>query len=249
MDRRSFLKSTSAAAAATATAVAAEQSLAAPAVTTARVEVRTALGPLFQSGYLRDRADRLALRLREISGGALLLEFEDADGSGLDAIGRGDAEAYFGSEADHVPHHPGMAYVSALPGEFGLSPEHFGTWLSAGAGQLHWDDFAAEFGVKAVAAGHSGRQPGLWAKADDVSLSAFQNTTISTFGLAKDVAIELGLKTDDAYDAELVEPLTGTTAALTQLEHRIWYSNGFQSNRRCIVARTVEKPMGSIVTF
>ena len=227
MDRRSFLKSTSAAAAATATAVAAEQSLAAPAVTTARVEVRTALGPQFQSGYLRDRADRLALRLREISGDALRLEFEATDGNGLDAIGRGTAEAYFGTEADHVLHHPALAYVSALPGEFGLSPEHFSTWLSAGAGQLHWDDFAAEFGVKAVAAGHSGRQPGLWAKAGDVSLSALQNTTISTFGLAKDVAIELGLKAGDVNAAELVEPLTGTTAALTQLEHRIWYSNGF----------------------
>ena len=228
MDRRSFLKSTSAAAAATATTVAAEQSLAAPAVTTAREEIRAALSPRFQTGYLRDRADRLALRLREISDGALRLEFEMTDDHGLDAVGRGAAVAYFGTEADHVAHHPALAYFSALPGAFGLTPEHFSTWLSAGAGQLHWDEAAAELGVKAFAAGHSGRQPGLWATTDDIALAALPDLTVSTSGIAKIVAGELGLKVNGANIAsDLVEPLAGTTAAMTEMDHRIWYSNGF----------------------
>ena len=229
MDRRSFLKSTGAAAAATATTAAAEQSLAAPATSTEHLEIRTALGPRFQSGYLRDRADRLALRLREMSDGKILLALESSNDSGLDAVGRGTIDAYFGTEADHVSQHAAFAYVSALPGEFGLAPEHFNTWLNAGAGQMLWDEVAAEFGVKAFAAGHSGRRPGLWANAGDISLTALPSTSISTRGLAREVAFELGLdasatSADDTPD--LLEPLVGTTAALTEMSRRIWYSCG-----------------------
>ena len=194
MDRRTFLKS-SGAAAASATTVAAGQAQAAPASDAEFADaIHTALPGAFANGYQRDRADRLALRLRELSQGRINLRFEAFAGRGIDAITSGAADAYFGSEADHIDEDGVLAYVSALPGDLGLGPEHFMTWLSAGGGQMHWDAAAGKLGYKALAVGHSGRRTGLWLTREAASLSDLAGRTIATHGLAVHVAEAIGLK-------------------------------------------------------
>ena len=234
MDRRTFLKSSgAAAAAASATAVAAEQ---AQADANAGPAIRTALAAPYASGYLRDRADRLALRLREISDGRINLQFETATGNGADAVLSGAADAYFGSEADHIERNGALAYMSALPGDLGLGCDHFMTWLSAGGGQMHWDHVAAELGYKALAVGHSGRGAGLWAMTDVNSLADLAGQSIATHGLAKRVGDALGLQAQASDAAALIEPLMGPTAAMASGasgQRRYWWREGL--NRSGVV--------------
>lgn len=238
MDRRTFLKSSgAAAAAASASTVAAEQAQAGSANVTQLAEpIRTALPGPFAGGYLRDRADRLALRLRELSEGRINLRFEAFAGHGIDAVTSGAADAYFGCEADHIERHGALAYFSALPGDLALGPEHFTTWLSAGGGQMCWDATAGELGCKALAVGHSGRRTGIWSKSDVTNLADLSGQTIATQGLAVQVAQSLGLRPITGETADLTEPLMGPTAAVAvdgAGGRRFWLRDGL--NRSGVV--------------
>lgn len=241
MDRRSFLKSTSAAAAAAtaATALTEQAGVAAPATAPAE-PIRTALSGPFQHGYLRDRADRLARSLAELSDGRIRLAFVAVDGDVLTSLARGSTDAYFATEADHLHHHPALAYFSSLPGDLGLAPDLFATWLSSG-GQMLWDDVAAEFSVKALAAGHSGRQPGLWSDRDITALSELSGRRVANYGLARRITTALGAHDvrdiHDVHDvldatsaaADIVEPLMGPTAVLSEpaADRAYWFRDGF----------------------
>lgn len=234
MDRRTFLKSSGAVAAATATTAAADQALATPAVTGQTSDpIRTVLSGPFASGYLRDRADRLALRIAEISDNRIRLEFDTSGDDGFGAVAAGKADAYFATDAGQVGRHGVFAYVSGLPGDLGLSPEHFAMWLSAGGGQMHWDSAAAEFGIKALAAGHTGRRTGIWAKQDVTGIADLGGRSIASRVLAMQVANGLGLKGATDVDADIVEPLMGPTMAMATSvagERSVWLRDGLNQN-------------------
>jgi TRAP-type mannitol/chloroaromatic compound transport system substrate-binding protein len=251
MDRRTFLKSTGAAVATGSAVTAGHSAVAGDERPKGGLNLRTALPVAFTDGYLRDRADRFAMRVQELTDGQVTLTLATDGTCGLEAVRAGRAEAYFGSEAGHLDVHPGLAYVSALPGGCGMAPEHFATWLNAGAGQLHWDAIAADLGVKSFAAGHSGRRVGLWSRQDHATLNAFIAESIHTSGLTALVAADLGMTvtgnlagrsgpsdySDQAPD--VVEPLAGVAAtlSLSPLENaRIWYQTGLN-------------PHGTILSF
>ena len=232
MDRRTFLKSGVAATAGigAASAVTAEAAAAPP---SSSIALKTALSPHFARGYLRDRADRFAQRLKDMTGGRLTLDLIAAPpGSGIMNVRNGGAAAYFGTEADHIGDHRGLSYFGGLPGGLSLAPEHFATWLSAGGGQLYWDDIAADFGVKSFAVGHSGRRAGLWAARDIENSGKLAGRHGYMIGVAAHAAERLGVTTGFAADTtpDLAEPLMGPTAWLAdnpKEQNRIWFSDGF----------------------
>ncbi len=233
MDRRTFLKSSGAAVAATGATVAADETQARPANTQARVEIATVLAPSSTPHYLRDRADRLALRIGALSDGRIKLAILDSPAGGVDAIRRGLAVACFGCDHDYTAAHPALNYFQALPGDLGLAPADFATWMTAAGGQMYCDEVYEGLGLKALPAGHSGRQPGLWSTMALDSLADLAGHRIMTTGLAGDVARGLGLancnRDTAACDVDVVEPLAGQTAFLAAQPapaHRFWYRDG-----------------------
>jgi len=162
MDRRTFLKTTTAAAgsslavsaaAAKTDAVAADREVAAPALSRNIKELKfaTALAP--DVPVLGDAAARLAGRLQLALGERYRIK--------LDGGSSEDADLTFASP--DVDRELGYAFFSGLPGSLGFEPAHLQAWLAAGGGQMLWDDLAAQHGAKPLLAGHTGARPGLWA--------------------------------------------------------------------------------------
>ncbi|MGI9520453.1 MAG: hypothetical protein ACR2PG_02280 [Hyphomicrobiaceae bacterium] len=226
MDRRTFIQSSTVATAAavSGTALVANE-VPKPAINRLADPLPTALGSHFRTGYLRDRAERLNLRLGEASDGRLRLAFTNVGGERdgpNHALGPVEAEAFFTSEADLVDEMPEFAFFSGLPGGLGLSPEDFLTWLSAGSGQQFWDILSAAHGHKSLAVGHSGRRSGWWSDIALEHVGDLKNRPIITSGVGRAVANELGmlpLETLNSTRQPIVEPLMGQTAYVA---HSSW---------------------------
>lgn len=228
MDRRTFLIS-SGAVAATATQSSAETDTAAPALRQLGEPITVALGARYQGGYMRDRADRFALRLKELSGGRLSLAFVADDQGDLTAVAQGRTQAYFGTEADHVALDPAFAYFSGLPGELGLSGTHVETWLKAGSGQMLWDRIADQYGVKALPVGHSGATSGLWAKTDLDRLADLKGLRIDASLLTTAITERLGAVPAHQANPDVRELPMGVTAAIADgvaRDHKVWFRDG-----------------------
>ncbi|MCK5497469.1 MAG: twin-arginine translocation signal domain-containing protein, partial [Hyphomicrobiaceae bacterium] len=163
MDRRSFLKTTSAAAAAATTATAATAEILekttpnpAPAVAKGVKELRLAMPWSDGVTGFGDQARRLAQRIEAMSEGRYRFAFAHGVANGLSAVQRGEADLYHGSEHDHLHAHRAFAFFAGLPGDRGIAPQHLLSWILVGGGQTLWDDLAGDFGVKAMVAGHTG---------------------------------------------------------------------------------------------
>ncbi|MEM9356312.1 MAG: hypothetical protein AAGB04_08865 [Pseudomonadota bacterium] len=233
MDRRTFLKSSGVAAATATGTVATQQALAAPAKIEQPIEIATALTPQFQRGYLRDRADRLALSMRSLSDGRIDVQFVEPASSGGQAVQTGQAQAYFGTESDHLSLDSSLGFFAGLPGDLGLKPDEYKSWLTAGGGQMHWDAIAGELGLKSFAAGHSGPAPGLWATTDLVLLEHVQGKGLLASGLTAHVGERLGFAITASVDtADAVEVPVGRTAAIADGligKSKFWLTGGLSN--------------------
>jgi TRAP-type mannitol/chloroaromatic compound transport system substrate-binding protein len=216
MDRRDFLKSAGAAAAAatTATAVAAESATAQPAAVAAPnlaagiVELRLAtFWPDAVAGPA-DQARRLGQRLAAMSGGRYRIAFANGIGDGLASVRAGEADLYYASEHDHLGAHRALAYFAGLPGDHGIAARHLSAWMLAGGGQQLWDDLAANFGVKAMLAGHTGEQPCFVASRRVSDMSELAGEKVAVSGLARDVVRGFGLEPVAIPVAHVADALT-----------------------------------------
>ncbi len=250
VDRRTFLKSGAVATAGLGTTSAA---IAAPATqASSSIVVKTVLSPRFSHGYLRDRADRFALRIKQLTGGRLSLDLNSAQSPDIAIrhVRNGRADAYFGTEADHSGEHPALAYFGGLPRGYSLSAELFATWLAAGGGQLHWDGIASDLGIKAFAVGHSGDNPGMWANRDIDTLSQLSGLQADISGVSAYVAERLGLVVGSGAAQDMIEPLMGPAAWLSDNQagsHRIWFRDGFNGHGAILsfgLSRNVWDSMG-----
>lgn len=164
MDRRTFLKSTSAAAATAAAATGAvarettpglsdEPTRAAPAVLTGLRRLTVAAAPEARIGEGAWTALRsLARALTLVTEGRMALDLsEHAAGAAL--AERGDVDAYYGVEGDDLSQQPALLGFTGLPAVLDDRPELFRSWLVAGGGQDLWDEVAAGFGIKPLLAG------------------------------------------------------------------------------------------------
>jgi TRAP-type mannitol/chloroaromatic compound transport system substrate-binding protein len=208
MDRREFLARTGAAAAVTAAGASAATSdvpdnrpdiltkdVAAPAPAIAgdvRHFVVALASPDGVAGPA-DQAHRLAERIAVMSGGRYRLQFTRPRASGVNAVAGGEAELYFASESDHLATHRALSFFSGLPGDRGIAAHHFVAWIHVGGGQVLWDDLAADFGVKAILAGHGGE--GVFVASEAITdMSELAGRKAAVAGLACEVARGLGLE-------------------------------------------------------
>jgi len=200
MDRRSFLKTTSAAAAAATTATAATAEILekttpnpAPAVAKGVKELRFAMPWSDGVTGFADQARRLAQRIEAMSEGRYRFTFAHGVANGLSAVQRGEADLYHGSEHDHLHAHRAFAFFAGLPGDRGIAPQHLLSWILVGGGQTLWDDLAGDFNVKAMVAGHTGANAHFLATRRVHTMNELAGEKVSVMGLARDVVHGLGL--------------------------------------------------------
>jgi len=194
MDRRTFLKSTGAAAAAgTAAAVPARaETPAALAVSRGARELTLATVWPLDTPVYGDSVVRLTRRIEAATEGRCRITPVAVCDNGLAAVTRGAADLYHGSEHFHLEAEPALAYFAALPGPFGFDAASCQAWLIAGGGQMLWDDLGADLGVKPLMAGHTGPSVGLWLKRPISENTAFAGLRLNVLGLAGRVLAALG---------------------------------------------------------
>lgn len=196
MDRRSFLKTTGAAATAGATfAAPAAGAVAAPAIASGARWLTVRIGWPDAAAGPADDARRLLARIVEASEGRIgfhVVPADAASGPALEAVASGDADLYVASDNDHVGVDPAFGYFAGLPGGMGLAPGVLDAWLAVGGGQMLWDDLAGEHGVKPLLAGHMGAPAGLWSAAPVADVTAFAGSVVAAAGLTAEVARGLG---------------------------------------------------------
>jgi TRAP-type mannitol/chloroaromatic compound transport system substrate-binding protein len=234
MDRRDFLKTTSAAAvaagAASATA-ASEAQTAAPAVLSGvrQLTLVSTSRDLPGSG-----ADRLARRIETASDGRYRIELANAGA---------DADLTYGGAWRHAGLNRAFAFFAGLPFSHGLDAAGLQTWLAVGGGAMLWDELAADFGFKPLVAGHTGPSAGVWAAARLEAPSDLAGGQLYAEGLAGDVLRELGatpgalapeelraaLADGRLQAAEWLGPLAAAAPDLQPLAQRL-YQPGFNRN-------------------
>jgi TRAP-type mannitol/chloroaromatic compound transport system substrate-binding protein len=216
MDRREFLKSTSAAAAAAAaattagqSATAAQESVASPAPVAGVRELWVAFPWPDGVAGPADQARRLTQRIATMSAGRFRFVLLPGVDNGLAAVRAGDADLYYASEHDHLGAHRALAYFAGLPGERGIRARQLSAWIEVGGGQPLWDDLAAAFGVKAMLAGHTGEHPCFIASRRISDVADLAGARVAVTGLARDVVRGLGLEPVAIPPARVADALAG----------------------------------------
>jgi TRAP-type mannitol/chloroaromatic compound transport system substrate-binding protein len=260
MDRRDFLKTTSAAAA----SVAAGATAGEDAVSTASAQASAhSQAPAVQLGALRVvmasswaadapgfSAQRLAHRIATVSGGRIAVELLSA------ADSHAAVDLTFGSAHEHARHHPAFAFFAGLPGSQGLDAAGLSAWLAVGGGQMLWDELAAGFGFKPLLAGHTGPSAGLWSNRALEATSDLAGAKVFAAGLAGDVLRTLGAEVVDVPidtlgaalaggrvdAAEWLGPVAAVAPDLRPLADRIYTGAGVMLSGSATVM-TVRRPL------
>ena len=230
MDRRDFLKTTSAAAVAAgaASAAATEAQTAAPAILSGARQLTLAS---FSSDLPGSGVDRLARRIETATDGRYRIELASDDA---------DADLTYGSAWRHAGSHRAFAFFAGLPFSQGLDAPALQTWLAVGGGAMLWDELAAEYGFKPLVAGHTGPSAGVWAAARLEAPLDLVGTRLHVEGLAGDVLRDLGaapatlapenlraaLSDGRLQAAEWLGPLAAAAPDLQPLAQRL-YQPGF----------------------
>ena len=250
MDRRGFLKTTSAVAASVA-ASATAAATAEPAATAIQPGItRVILATSWAPDAPGFSAQRLVQRIETVSDGRIAIEIA------ADANARDQADLTFGSVHDHTLYHPAFAFFAGLPGAQSIDAPRLSAWLAIGGGQMLWDELAAGFGIKPLLAGHTGPSTGLWSNRALEALSDLTGARIFAAGLAGDVLRTLGadaieiapqdLRTalgDGRIDAaEWLGPLAAVAPDLRPLAERLYTTAGLTRNGMAL-ALTVRKDL------
>jgi TRAP-type mannitol/chloroaromatic compound transport system substrate-binding protein len=193
MDRRTFLKSSTAAAALPAGAAVATASSAQPIETSDRPDEARRLDAHVwrfappRNALLRDAADRLGKRLRMATGGLIAIEWQETTSHAAslgDLIAAGACDGAFGIAPDFLGE-PGLSLFTGLPGSLGLAPDQLLAWHTIAGGDMLLDETAESLGAKVLLAGHTGARPGLWSTRDLTDLRDVAAADIEAAGLGR----------------------------------------------------------------
>jgi TRAP-type mannitol/chloroaromatic compound transport system substrate-binding protein len=234
MDRRTFLKTTTAAAAATTATASITQSLelsSPPSNVTSRQEFVIAVPA---AAHRAGDASDLAKDLEIASHGRIILHRTETASPTAAEISAGKYDGALGlfSELCNAPE---LSLFSGLPGNLSVSPEHLLTWLNAAAGNLFMDESAAEFDLKAFTVAHSGPATGLWADRKLSGLHDFGEANLSTVGLGPSIAganRQPNHQKSDIRSASLTEFTGPPLAAFIGIPRRnqaVWYREGIHN--------------------
>ncbi len=219
MDRREFLKTTggaaaAAAAAGTATASAADE-VSAPAIKSGAKALRLSMRWPDDGKGFGDSARRLARRIEAASEGHFRIELVESSKTGIDAIAAKDADLYHGTEHDHASLHPAFAFFAGLPWSGSLPENDLKSWLIAAGGAALWDDLAADFGVKAFVAGHTG-PTFLWSKVPLDNITTITGQKILAMGLGAGVVHGIGAEPAELAPGEIKTALQSNTVVAAE---------------------------------
>lgn len=220
MDRRNFLKGSSATALGigTATAAAANsakaaddaQAISSPAILPMRRTLRmVSLWPDAVDGPA-DHVHRFARRIEAATDGRWAIDIAQAPISGTDGykyVMTGDADLYVGHEHAHRALHPALSYFAGLPCRTGMDIGHFDAWLIAAGGHELWDALAAEFNMKGLVIGHSGTAHGLFTRTPIGTRADLHGKRIAVTGLAAEVLAAMDARPVDGVIASLAEAI------------------------------------------
>ncbi len=211
MDRRDFLKKTSAAAAATASGAAIASSssaraqaapgpLSTPAVGNRTTTLRTVVpDPTALTGPT-DNARRLFRDIEVATQGRYRFDMTSSTPSsrGFSEIVSGNADAVFASPHEDMHHHKAYAFFGGLPQGLGLDAAGLQSWMVMGGNGL-LDELSGGFGIKSLVVGHLGAKPALWSRVEINSLEDLKSMRISVPGLSHDILVALGVAFPNGY--------------------------------------------------
>lgn len=213
MDRREFLTSTGVVAAASAGLTVPASSTAAPTaphILSPTRHIRIALPRSIDTLSTGMAARRLAHRLQGALGDEFRVEVVSVQGLVIDAMRAGEAEAYYGLEADLAPLHSAFSLFAGMPRGEHLYAKSAGAWLSVAGGAELWNELSAAFGLRTFAAGHTGEGAGLYADKPIEDAAELKSKRVACRGLARDVVAMLGGTVVDIEESAL----TGAIYAL-----------------------------------
>ena len=191
MKRRQFIKG----AAAAGVAGAAASALSAPAIAQGMRELKMVTTWPKNFPGLGTGAQRLADSITAASGGKLTVKLYAAGElvppfESFDAVSTGTADMYHSAEYYWQGKHKAFNFFTAVP--YGFTANEIDAWINFGGGQELWDELAAGFNLKSLAAGNTGVQMGGWFNKEVNSLEDYKGLKIRMPGLGGEVLRRIG---------------------------------------------------------
>ena len=214
MDRRSFLRASTAGAGA-----AAATTLAAPAYAQGKRTLTMVTSWPRGFAVLDDAATYLENMVGEMSDGSLTID-KKAPGELVgafevfDAVSSGQADMYHSADYYFISQHPGYAYFTAVP--FGGTAQEVTNWYYHGGGEELHDELGLIFNMKGMLAGNSGSQSGGWFRKEMTSADDFNGLKFRMPGLGGQALGKMGASVQNIPGGELYQALS--SGALDGLE-------------------------------
>ena len=206
MDRRSFLRATTAGGAA-----AAASALAAPAY--AQGKRTLTLVTTWGRGLagVHDSAQYCADQITAATDGDLTVELKAAGElvgafEVFDAVSAGQADMYHGVDYYFLGQHPALSFFSQVP--FGMNFMEYANWFYHDGGLELCDELYSIFGLKAFPAGNTGPQSGGWFSKEINSPEDFQGLKFRMPGQGGQVLGKLGASVQNLPGAEVYQALS-----------------------------------------
>jgi TRAP-type mannitol/chloroaromatic compound transport system substrate-binding protein len=194
MDRRAFLRGSTATA--VAGSAAAAGTMPAPAIAQNKMQLKMVTTWPKNFPGLGTSAERLAKRITDMTDGRISVK---VFGSGeivpaleaFDAVSSETADMYHGAEYYWQGKSKAFSFFAAVP--YGLTAQEMNAWIHHGGGQELWDELAADFGIKPFAACNTGVQMGGWFKEPVTKLEDMKGLKFRMPGLGGEVLRQIGV--------------------------------------------------------
>jgi len=228
MDRRTFLKTTTAAAAASTATASTAQGLDfsnIPSIASSRQEFTIAVPA---AAHHAEIAASLVRDIEIASHGRIILHPTEQALPSATKISAGKYDGALGLFPE-LCNAPELSLFSGLPGNLSVSPSQLLTWLDAAAGNLFMDEIADEYDLKAFTVSHTGTTTGLWSDQKLTSVQAFKTANSNFTGLGRLIAAAdrpLVHQPSDTKQAQLAEYTCDPLVAIGQIpaqNQKIWY--------------------------
>ncbi|MFC3722031.1 TRAP transporter substrate-binding protein [Neoaquamicrobium sediminum] len=206
MDRRSFIKTAGIGSA----GAAAASTLGAPAIAQARTPM------VIVSSWPRDLpglgtgAQRLAVRIEELTDGAIATEYYAAGErvgafDVFDAVSSGNAQAYHSTDYYWKGVHPAWSYITTVP--FGLNYVEQNAFIHWMGGQELWDELGEQYDIKGFLAGNNGVQMGGWFNKEVNGPDDFRGLRMRIPGIGGDMMANMGVSIVTLSGGQIFENL------------------------------------------
>ena len=129
---------------------------------------------------------------------------------------RATADARFLDASDLAALDPAFSFLGGLPGTYALNANDLAIWLDHGGGAQAITALARDHGLHLVLTGYSGSNR-LWCRSANGAIAP--GTTISTLGLARDVARGLGAVISADACADVIEAGAGPAVTSGLVRH------------------------------